>query len=132
MKKWFASYNGAVILSSAALLSFIGYVFMEMRYYLGNWIPGNTAAMVETIVLLLIIGGWLRALFVTASGRRAGLIASLVFSLLIIIIAIYDMQFVLFSPTAWPLNLMVIIMLIAGIIVAVTISVQLVQNRKMS
>ena len=121
-----------MILSSAALLSFIGYVFMEMRYFLGDWIPGNIAAMVETVVLLLIIGGWLRALFVTASGRRGGLIASLIFSLLIIIIAIYDMQYVIFSPTAWPLNLMVIIMLIAGIIVAATTSSQLIRNRKMS
>ncbi|MGZ5491674.1 MAG: hypothetical protein ACXWE6_13185 [Nitrososphaeraceae archaeon] len=132
MKKWFASYNGAVILSSAALLAFIGYIFMEMRYTLGNWIPGNTAAMVETVVILLIIGGWLRALFVTASGRRAGLIASLIFSLFIIIIAIYDMKYVIFYETVWPLKLMVIIMLIVGIIVAVTTSVQLAQNRKVS
>ena len=125
-------YNTAVVLSSAALLAFIGYIFMEMRYTLGNWISGNTAAMVETVVLLLIIGGWLRALFVTASGRRAGLIASLVFSLFIVIIAIYDMKYVIFYPTAWPLKLMVIIMLIAGIIVAITTSVQLARNRKVS
>ena len=37
--------------SALALLSFIGYAFMEARYFLEKWIPGDGAAIVETIVL---------------------------------------------------------------------------------
>jgi hypothetical protein len=51
MKTWFTSLNGAITLSALALLSFIGYAFMETRYFLEKWIPGDGAAMVETIVL---------------------------------------------------------------------------------
>ena len=57
MKNWITSLKGAIFLSALALLSFIGYVLMELRYFLGKWIPGDGAAMVETILILLIIGG---------------------------------------------------------------------------
>ena len=40
MKTWFTSLNGAITLSALALLSFIGYAFMEARYFLEKWIPG--------------------------------------------------------------------------------------------
>jgi len=94
MKIWFTSLNGAVTLSALALLSFIGYTLMEMRYFLGKWIPGDGAAMVETIVVLIIVGGWLRALFVAANGRRGGLVALLAFSVFNIMVGLYDLQFV--------------------------------------
>ena len=63
MKTWFISLNGTLTISALSLLSFIGYTLMEMRYFLAKWIPGDGAVMVETIVILLIVGGWLRALF---------------------------------------------------------------------
>src|SRR5687767_10496543 len=97
MKTWFTTLHGAITLSALALLSFIGYAFIVARYFLEKWIPGDGAAMVETIVLLLIIGGWLRALFVAAGGRRGGLTALFAFSVLITLIALYDMQFVLYA-----------------------------------
>ena len=46
MKTWFTSLNGAITLSALALLSFIGYTFMEARYGLEKWIPGDGAVMV--------------------------------------------------------------------------------------
>jgi len=72
---------------------------MEMRYFLGKWIPGDGAAMMETILILLIVGGWLRGLFVSTDGTRAGLFALLGFSLLAILIAAYDIQY---FPIPWP------------------------------
>jgi hypothetical protein len=51
MKTWFTSLNGAITLSALALLSFIGFAFIAARYFLEKWIPGDGAAMVETIVL---------------------------------------------------------------------------------
>ncbi len=44
MKTWFTSLNGAITLSALALLSFIGYAFMEARYFLEKWIPGDGAS----------------------------------------------------------------------------------------
>ena len=111
MKTWFASLNGTIMISAIALLSFIGYTLMEMRYYLEKWIPGDTAAIVEAIVILLIVGGWLWALFAARDGRRGGLIALLALSLFAILIALYDMQFVLYSPMPWPEQTMIFVML---------------------
>jgi len=125
MKTWFTSLNGAITLSALALLSFIGYTFMAARYFLEEWIPGDGAAMVETIVLLLIIGGWLRALFVAAGGRRGGLTALFAFSVLITLIALYDMQFVLYAQISWPEQVMVVVMLIVGVIVTTAMGVHL-------
>ena len=130
MKTWFTSLNGAITLSALALLSFIGFAFIVARYYLEKWIPGDDAAMVETIVLLLIIGGWLRALFVAAGGRRGGLTALFAFSVLVTLIALYDMQFVLYAQISWPEQLMVVVMLIVGVIVTAAMGVHLRSGKK--
>ena len=130
MKTWFTSLNGAITLSALALLTFIGYAFIEARYFLEKWIPGDGAAMVETIVLLLIIGGWLRALFVAAGGRQGGLTALFAFSVLVTLIALYDMQFVLYSQISWPEQLMVVVMLIVGVIVTAAMGVHLRNGKK--
>ena len=130
MKTWFTSLNGAITLSALALLSFIGYTFMAARYFLEKWIPGDGAAMVETIVLLLIIGGWLRALFVAAGGRQSGLTALFAFSVVITLIALYDMQFVLYAHIAWPEQVMVVVMLIVGAIVTAAMGVHLRSGKK--
>ena len=54
--------------------------------------------MVETIVVMLIVGVWLRALLAAASGRRRGFTALLVLGLFMILIGLYDVQFVLRLP----------------------------------
>src|SRR3990172_7482662 len=103
MKTRFTSLNGALTLSALSLLSFIGYVFLMSRYFLEKWIPGDGAAMVETIGVLLVVGGWLRALFVTASGRRGGLTALFAFSALTTLIGLYDLP----HQGPWPSLIMV-------------------------
>lgn len=125
MKTWFASLSGTIALSALALLSFIGYVLMEMRYFLKKWIPGDGAAMVETLIVLLIVGGWIRALFVAASGRRGGLIALIAFCVFNIMIGLYDLQFVLNTPMPWPEQLMVIVTLVVGVIATAVVAVLL-------
>jgi hypothetical protein len=129
MKTRFTSLNGALTLSALSLLSFIGYTLMEMRYFLEKWIPGDSAAMIETIVILLIVGGWLRALFVTAGGKRGGLIALLALSGFATLIALYDMQFVFSGPMAWPELTMVFVMLGLAVLAIAALVSQLRQNR---
>ena len=125
MKTWFTSLNGAVTLSALSLLSFIGYTLMEMRYFLGKWIPGDNAAMAETAVVLLLIGGWLRALFVASGGRRGGLIALLTLSGFATLIAVYDMQYVFSGPMPWPELTMIFVMLGLAVLAMAVLASQL-------
>ncbi len=111
MRNWFTSLNGAVTLSALSLLSFIGYTLAIMRFYLEYWIPGDFAAMVEIVAVMLIVGGWLRSLFVAIGGRRGGLIALIVFSGFATLATLYDMQFVLFKPMPWPEQIMIVVAL---------------------
>jgi hypothetical protein len=125
MKSWFASRNGAIVLSALALLAFIGYTLMEMRYYLEKWIPGDVAAAVEGIIILLIAGGWLRALFVASNGKRGGLSALLALSVFNILIGLYDLQYALNPVMPWPERTMVFVAPILGLIAAVSLVFQL-------
>lgn len=130
MKNWFNSLNGTVTLSALSLLAFIGYALMEMRYYLEKWIPGDNAAAVEMFVVLLIVGSWMRALFVAADGRRGGLIALPAFSGFTLLIFLYDLQWVNFlNPTYWPEALSLLLMLIAGVIALAALMSQLRQKK---
>lgn len=121
MKTWFTSLSGSVMLSALALLAFIGYALMEMRYFLAKWIPGDDAAAVETIVILLIVGGWLRALFVAANGRRGGFIALFALSVFTALIAPYDIRY---FPLPWPEQIAVIGTFIFAVIAIAALTFQ--------
>ena len=112
MKSWFTSLSGTITLSAMTLISFVGYVFLMSRYFLENWIPGDSAAMMETIGVLLIVGGWLRTLFVAAGGSRSGLITLFSFSLFTTLIALYDLP----QPGPWPSLIIIVAMLTLSII----------------
>ena len=129
MKTRFTSLNGAVTLATLALLSFIGYVLMEMRYFLEKWIPGDTAAAVETFIVLLIVAGWIRALFVAQAGRRGGLISLVAFSVFAALVATYDFQFI---PMPWPEQTMVIATFVFAVIAIVALVLQLRQTRQIT
>jgi len=126
MKTWFTSLNGTVTLSALSLLAFIGYALMEMRYFLAKWIPGDNAAAVEMFIVLLIVGGWIRALFVATSGKRGGLIALLVFNVVFALIAPYDFQF---FPIPWPEQTMVIATFVFSLIAIAALVMQLRQQK---
>ena len=126
MKTWFTSLSGTITLSALALLSFIGYVLMEMRYFLEKWIPGDTAAGVETLIVLLIVAGWIRALFLAQAGRRGGLISLLAFSVFSALIAPYDVRY---FPLPWPEQTMVIATFVFSVIAITALVFQLRQKK---
>ena len=126
MKNWFTSLNGAVTLSALSLLAFIGYALMEMRYFLEKWIPGDTAAAVEMLIVLLIVGGWMRALFVAAIGKRGGLTTLLAFSVFTALIAPYDIRY---FPLPWPEQTMVIATFVISVIAIAALALQLRQTK---
>lgn len=115
------SRSTAITLSSLALVAFVGYALMEFRFFLENWIPGPTAAMLEALVVLLIVGGWVRALLVASSGSSGGLTTLLALSVVSALIGLYDMQYVLNAPTPWPEQIMVVFMLLVSIAATVAV-----------
>ncbi len=122
MKNWFTSLNGAVTLTALTLLSFIGYALMEMRYFLAKWIPGDTAAAVEALIVLLIVGGWMRAVFAATNGRHGGLTALIAFSVFTVLIAPYDIRY---FPLPWPEQTMVIATFVTSVIAIAALVIQL-------
>jgi hypothetical protein len=125
MKNWFTSLNGAVTLSALTLLTFIGYALMEMRYFLAKWIPGDTAAAVEMLVMLLIVGGWMRALIAATHDKRGGPIALMAFSIFTALIMPYDIRY---FPLPWPEQTMVIATFVVSAISIVALARQLRQT----
>jgi len=126
MKTWFTSLSGTITLSALALLSFIGYALMEMRYFLEKWIPGDNAAALETLIVLLIVGGWIRALFVAEAGQRGGLISLVAFGVFTALIAPFDVRY---FPLPWPEQTMVIASFVFSVISIAALVYQLRQKK---
>jgi hypothetical protein len=115
MIAWFTSLNGAITLSVVAMLSFIGYALLESRYFLEQWIPGKTAAVLETLFVLAMVGLWTWALIGASDGKRGGLVAALVFGAISALIALFDLIRYSPIPYGWPLlQIAVWVMLIAN------------------
>ncbi|MFQ5944506.1 MAG: hypothetical protein ACE5JF_13240 [Anaerolineales bacterium] len=126
MIAWFASVNGAIVLSVIAMLSFIAYALLESRYFLEQWIPGRTAAALETLFVVFIVGLWTWGLFAASGGKRGGLIAALVFSGLTALIALFDLIRYSPIPYGWPLlQIGVWVMLVASVLAIASIVLNL-------
>ncbi len=101
--RWFTSLTGAITVSVIAMLSFIAYTFLVSRYVLEHLTPGIVAAAVETLVVVVIVGGWTWGLLAGIGGSRTGLIAALIFSVLPALFTLYDLIFQSPIPYGWPL-----------------------------
>jgi hypothetical protein len=126
LKIWLTSLNGAITFSSIAMLSFIGYTLLEFRYFLEQWIPGRKAATLEMLFVLAFVGGWQFALFSAYGGKRGGLVAAAILTLIPALITLFDL--VLYSPIpyGWPLlQITVWITFFACLIGAAALLVQL-------
>jgi hypothetical protein len=103
MRTWLSSIEGFTFLSVVAVLAFIGYAFLESRYFLNDWTPGVGAAALQMVVMLAIVGGWIWGVMAARDGSRAGVTAALVLSAVVAMIGLYDIIF--YSPVryGWPL-----------------------------
>ncbi len=100
---WLSSLNGAVTVSTIALVSFIGYALLVFRYVIDELMPGIPGASIQTIFVLLLAGGWIWSLFSTASGSRGGLIGALICTSLPALFTLYDLVFHSPIRSGWPL-----------------------------
>jgi hypothetical protein len=126
MLTWITSLRGAISLSVIALLAFVGYVFLESRYFLEQWLPGVAAAAIETVIVLAIVGGWLWGLMAAVDGSRGALIAVLIFGALPGLMTLYDL--ILYSPVpyGWPLmQIMVWTTFITSVVATAAVALQL-------
>ncbi len=103
MKTLFEAKNRVIAVSVIALLSFVGYAFLESLFFLGEWVKGIAAAGLMTIVVIAITGGWIWSLLAAKEGRRAGFVAALVFSLFPALFTLYDLVYFSPIPYGWPL-----------------------------
>lgn len=108
------------------MLSFIGYALLEFRYFLEQWIPGTKAATLEMLFVLALVGGWQFALLSAYGGKRDGLVAAAILTLIPALITLFDLVFYSPIPYGWPLlQITVWITFIASLIGAAALLVQL-------
>lgn len=100
---YLTSSRGSLMFSILGLLSFVAYAFLVSRYVLEQLTPGVTAALIETLIVLAIVGGWVYGLLLASDGLRSGWIILLVCSLLPTLFTLYDLIFYSPIPYGWPL-----------------------------
>jgi hypothetical protein len=100
---WFSSQKGAITLAAIGLLTFVAYSFLVSRYILEELTPGIGAALLETIIVIAIVGGWTWGLLSASENNQSGWIVLLVCSLLPTLFTIYDLSFYSPIPQGWPL-----------------------------
>ena len=126
MVNWFTSLSGAITFSIIAMLSFIGYAFLEALYFLSGWISGRFAAALMALFVIGILGAWIWGLLESAAGNQRGLIAILVVSVVTALITLYDI--ILYSPIpyGWPLvQIAVWLTFISSALAVIAIGLQL-------
>lgn len=120
MSTFYHSEKRNIFLSTLALLSFVGYAFLEARYTLAEWIPGDGAAMIQTFIVILIVGGWVWALLAATGDGRLGPIALIVFCAIAALIAIYDSQFLFTTELPWSQRIFIVLMFILSVVAIVS------------
>ena len=138
MKNWFLSLYGAITLSLIALLTFIGRLFLDWRYessLMGA--AGSTAETINILLQLAFIGGWVLAMLAATRGSRRGLIACLIFALLLDLGFVFAMFFFWCPPAScrgFPANSglwrWTWAQLISGLLAAMALVLQLRQEKR--
>jgi hypothetical protein len=129
MKTSLLSFKVAILLSSIAFLTGIARLIIDVRFVpeVFNAMPENQPGQVALVMALFValFGGWLWALLAATRDSRRGLIALLIFNLLMAV-AWGLSTLVAFCPTpcavAWPLTDIVIwLNVIVGLIAAMAV-----------
>lgn len=97
MGKW------TFFISIFGLLTFVAYAILVSRYVLEELTPGIWPAVIETLVVLIIVGFWIWGLLSAFQGQRSGLYFLLICSLLPALFTLYDLVFQSPIQFGWPL-----------------------------
>jgi hypothetical protein len=83
MKNWVTSLNGAITLSAIAFILSIARTFLDFQFVFSETAPDVGTVALAIGFYTVVFGGWLWALLASVKGSRAGLIAALLFALLL-------------------------------------------------
>ncbi len=123
MKTWFNSLNGVINLSAMALLVFLWTVLLDWRYVYDTATLGMVGVGLGALGYTAYLGVWIWGLLAATRGQRGGLLAALVFALLLVGYAVLDL--IVYCPTScvkWPVYYIANgLNLVAGLFAAVAI-----------
>jgi hypothetical protein len=134
MKTWFSSQNGAITLSAVALVVFIARSLLDFQFVMPEFFSATGQVAMWIVIYMAFFGGWLWGLLAAVRGSRRGLIAALVFTLLLpvgggigTLVAFCPSP----CPTAWPLGEIVNwLNLLSGLLAATAAGLHIWQGRK--
>ncbi|HSG44529.1 MAG TPA: hypothetical protein VLA72_15375 [Anaerolineales bacterium] len=126
MSEWVTSSKGAILVSILGLLAFVAYAFLVSRYVLGELMPGISAALIQTLIVLAIVGGWVWGLLSASAGNNSSWIVLLISSLLPTMFTLYDLAFYSPIPYGWPLlQIVVWVAFVTNAVACLAIMVQI-------
>ncbi len=131
MKNWFNSLDGAITLSTMALLAELWRAFVDFQNEYSNFLSGTGQVLIATLIYTALFAGWAWVLVRAMHGSRSGLIAALIINLLFLLVLPIG-SLVSFCPSPcselWPaMELANWINLVFGLLAAATLAVQLFQ-----
>jgi hypothetical protein len=133
MRTRFMSLNGAITFGIIAFLTMMARTTLVDALFVSefrNMLPENQPVTIGLVMLvyMVFVGGWVWSLLAAARGSRAGLIVSLIFSL-IVALAGGLLTLLAFCPNgcaAWPVgNIIVWANLISGLVASIALGLQL-------
>lgn len=134
MRNWFTSHSGAITLSTIALLTFLGRGFMDWRYEYPLQDPAGAWDIPGALMYMILAGGWIWGLLSAAQNSRRGLIALLIFALVLDVLLALATYFFFCPPwtgcegwpNAWYWNWA---QLITGLLAVIAAGLQLRRNQ---
>jgi hypothetical protein len=85
MKSWFLSLNGALVLSTLALLTNLWRGFLDAMFVLPNDFGSEGMMQLAAIIFTLLFAGWAWSLFSAWRGSHRGLIAAFAINALVLL-----------------------------------------------
>jgi len=136
MNSWFKSLTGAMTLTSIAFLAGLAQLILVVRFlpleYAG-FLPDNQPGQVALgmLPLLAMYGGWVWALLAAARSSRGGLIAALIYSVVMALAGLGNVLVFCGGPcAAWPVgDIIQWANLITGLVASAAIGLQLWRGR---
>jgi hypothetical protein len=125
MRSSASTWNAALTLSVAALLSFLARTFIDYGFVYHGLYPSIRSMAILTLITLVFIAGWIWALLAASHERRRAMYVLLIYAAVVVLQGVVTLVTLCPSPcpTAWPLGEVIIwsnvLMGIATVVAAV-------------
>ena len=124
MRSSASTWNAALILSVASLLSFLARTFIDYGFVYKDLYPSTRSIAILTVINLCFIAGWIWALLAASHKSRRAMYALLIYGAVVVLHGVVTLVSLCPYPcrTAWPVGEVVILSnLFAGIPAVVVI-----------